>query len=136
MEESEGNPRSYFSGHYNKHGLNVQAACDSRCRFIFFSIAAPGKTPDQLAFERTLFFNIVKNLPFGLYIVADAAYTLTDQVIVPFTGSQRDFPEKDAFNFFLSQIRIRIEMTLAFWLTNFLFYDMTYKLKWQRAQLF
>jgi hypothetical protein len=119
MADSEGNPRSYYSGHYNEHGLNVQAVCDARCRFIFFSVAAPGKTPDQLAFERTSLFQVVQKLPLGLYIVADAAYTLTDQILVPYTGSQRENPEKDAYNFFLSQLRIRIEMSFGLLTTKF-----------------
>jgi hypothetical protein len=46
--------------------------------------------------------------------VGDAAsYTLNDVILVPFVGSQRDDPTQDAFNFFLSQLRIRIEMLLC-----------------------
>jgi len=42
VKESEGYPRAYHSGHYNDYGLNVQAICDSRLRFLFFAVAAPG----------------------------------------------------------------------------------------------
>jgi hypothetical protein len=44
---------SYFSGHYQCHGLNVQAACDAACRFIFVSIRCPGGTGDSKAFYGT-----------------------------------------------------------------------------------
>jgi hypothetical protein len=29
-----GNVKAYFSGHYQAYGINVQAACDSHCRFL------------------------------------------------------------------------------------------------------
>lgn len=37
-----GNVRAYFSGYYHHMDLNIQAACDHSCRFIFFAVAAPG----------------------------------------------------------------------------------------------
>ncbi|KAG7352898.1 hypothetical protein IV203_008946 [Nitzschia inconspicua] len=37
-----GNVRSYFSGHYQCNGVNVQAACDAHCRFLFIGVAGPG----------------------------------------------------------------------------------------------
>ena len=107
------------------HGLQlvvykvVQAVCDNNCWFLYFGVVAPGKCPDQKAFERTKLFKIVSNLLLvGQYIVVgDAAYTLTDQVLCPFVGSQRESTNKDAYNYFLSQLRIRIEMTFGL-LTN------------------
>jgi hypothetical protein len=47
------NKASYFSGHYQYHGLNVQAACDKGFRFIFFSIRCPGGTGGSKAFYGT-----------------------------------------------------------------------------------
>ena len=113
MKASDNNPSSYYSGHYCCHGLNVQAICDSSCRFTFFAIAAPGKSSDQAAVEQTSLPTALDCLPLGSYIVGDAAYTLTDQCITPFTGSQRLNPTKDSFNYFLSQVRIRIEMAFG-----------------------
>lgn len=113
IADSKGNQRAFFSGHYNDYGLNVQAICDARLRFLFFAIAAPGKTGDQVAYELLPIRDIIESLPDGLYIVADAAYMLTDHVLVPFTGGDRQFPEKDTFNYFLSQLRIRIEMAFG-----------------------
>jgi len=43
------NVSSYFSGHYQCHGLNVQASCDARCRFTWISIRSPGGTGDSKA---------------------------------------------------------------------------------------
>lgn len=46
----KGNPEDFYSGHYAHLGLNVQAMCDHECRFTYFKVAAPGKTPDSTAF--------------------------------------------------------------------------------------
>ena len=32
----------YFSGHYQTYGVNIQAACDHNCRFLFIGDAGPG----------------------------------------------------------------------------------------------
>jgi hypothetical protein len=81
------NPQAYFSGHYMAHGLNIQAVCDSDRCFTFFGVVAPGKTSDQVAFERTSLHKQVTELPMGMYLVGDAAYQLSDVMLVPFTGS-------------------------------------------------
>ena len=112
-KDSGNNPSSYFSGHYCCHGLNVQAICDASCRFTFFAVAAPGKSSDQAAIECTVLPMVLDDFPPGAYIVGDAAYTLTDKCLTPFTGSQRSDPTKDAYNFFLSQVKIRIEMAFG-----------------------
>ena len=108
-----GNQDGYFSGHYQTYGLNCQGMCDSWLRFTFFDVAAPGKVSDQAATERTSFHQILDTLPPFHYILGDAAYTLTNKVLISFTGSQRDVNENDSFNFHLSQLRIRIEMAFG-----------------------
>jgi len=95
LEESMGNPRAYYSGHYNDYGFNVQAICDARLRFLFFAVAKPGGSSDLTAYERISIRDIIENLPDGLYIIADAAYMLTEHVLVPFTGGDRQAPDKD-----------------------------------------
>lgn len=117
MKESAGNPRAFFSGHYGVYGLNVQAVCDIHCRFLFFGVVAPGKCGDQVAFERTPLSEYTKQLPDGYYIIGDAAYSVGEKMLTPFTGGHRSDPAKDAYNFFLSQLRIRIEMSFGL-LTN------------------
>ena len=87
--------------------------CDHWLRFTFFAIAAPGKVPDQVALDRTRFIDIVNRIPNFHYILGDGAYKLSNKVLTPFTGSQRNVPEYDSFNFHLSQLRIRIEMAFG-----------------------
>ena len=117
MKESMNQPKAFFSGHYGVFGLNVQAVCDIKCRFLFFGVVAPGKCGDQVAFERTPLFQYTKELPDGYYIIGDAAYSVGEKMLTPFTGGHRNDPAKDAYNFFLSQLRIRIEMSFGL-LTN------------------
>jgi hypothetical protein len=57
-------PQAYWSGHYMSYRLNFQAVCNSNCCFLYFGVVAPGKCPDQKAFERTKLFQIVSNLRF------------------------------------------------------------------------
>ena len=108
------NVKAYYSGHYECYGLNCQAACDSRLLFLYFGVIAPGKTNDNTAYPLCHgLLHAIENLPLGMYFVGDAAYTATDRLLTPFTGSQRANPNNDAFNFHLSQMRIRIEMAFG-----------------------
>ena len=114
------NSNAYYSGHYESHGLNCQALCDINQRFLFFGVVAPGKTNDNAAYPRCFALkHFVDNLPVGAYIVGDAAYTLNEKLLTPFTGTQKENPHKDAFNFHLSQLRIRIEMAFGRLVTKF-----------------
>ena len=46
------NPGDFFSGHYQKFGLNVQAMCDANLRITYVSVAGNGGTNDARAFKR------------------------------------------------------------------------------------
>lgn len=114
VKDCNGNPMAYMSGHYGMFGLNCQGLCDARERFLFFGVVAPGKTNDVVAFEMCRGLkDMLERLPYGLFIVGDAAYTLSEKVLVPFVGSQKSDAINDAYNFYLSQVRIRIEMAFA-----------------------
>jgi hypothetical protein len=42
--------KSYFWGHYQCYGLNMQATCDASCQFTSISVLCPGSTSDRKAF--------------------------------------------------------------------------------------
>lgn len=46
------NEADYFSGHYHRFGINIQAVCDANLRFIYYGVAAPGRTHDVRGFNR------------------------------------------------------------------------------------
>ena len=53
------------------------------------------------------------NLPYPLHLVGDAAYIESNHLVTPYTGSQKNNPHCDAFNYYMSQCRIRIEMAFG-----------------------
>ena len=97
------------------HSLNIQAICDSDRCFTFIGVVAPGKTSDQVGYERTSINKCwcIMALPLGMYVIGNAAYQVSDVMLVPCTGSQLEDQGKDAFNFFLSQQCIRIDMAFG-----------------------
>jgi DDE superfamily endonuclease len=113
--DAEYNVTQYFNGHYKRYGLNVQAMCDGFCRFTFVAVAAPGGSNDAPAYERTeLGRQFVNKLPSSFFVVADNAYILSPRMLVPFTAPELRVNEHgDVYNFFLSQMRIPIEMAFG-----------------------
>jgi hypothetical protein len=107
------NVASYFSGHYQTYGVNVQATCDACGRFTSISILCPGGTGDSKAFAASSLQQYVAGLPQGFYMAADNAYTLSDTLLIPYSGVDKLDPSKDVFNFYLSQLRIRIEQAFG-----------------------
>jgi DDE superfamily endonuclease len=107
------NVRSYFSGHYKTYGFNVQAACDHQCRFVFIGAAGPGVMGDRDAINRVPLGRLIESLP-GLYcVIGDCAYTATEHLVPIFRGENAMTTINDNFNFYASQLRIRIEMAFG-----------------------
>ena len=109
------NKRDYFSGHYQCFGLNIQAICDHRLRFIYFGITSPGKTGDARALNKCIKLRQwmekhLKNSPF--FFVGDNAYVLCDELLIPYSGNNMTESQR-TYNFYLSQMRIRIEMAFG-----------------------
>jgi hypothetical protein len=113
-----GNVKSFFSGHYQAYGINVQAICDHRCRFTEVAVVAPGGCNDILAYKKSSLYNSVNMLPIGTFVVGDNAYPCSESLLTPFPGSQRQEPSKDTFNFYLLQLRICIEMAFGLLVTK------------------
>ena len=89
-------------------------------RFMFFGVVAPGRTHDSMAIHLAEgLLDVINNLPDGMYVVADAVYVLSEHLLIPFTGCMADNPDRDAYNFYLSQLRIRIEMAFGRMVRNF-----------------
>ncbi|ETI44645.1 hypothetical protein F443_10667 [Phytophthora nicotianae P1569] len=105
---------AFFSGHYQMYGLNVQAICDSLCRFTGYCFDSPGKVGDSIAFKKWSLSDEIMRLPDCYYIVGDNAYPLSDALLVPYTKVEVKTRKDSDFNFYLSQLRIRIEMSFGF----------------------
>jgi DDE superfamily endonuclease len=109
-KEEVGNVRSYFSGHYQCYGVNVQAATDHHSRFVFLSFASPGVTGDRYAIRHCNLHSLIEGLPLGICAIGDAAYEASEHCVPVYHGVDRLKAKYDNFNFFASQLRIRVEM--------------------------
>jgi len=127
--------KDYFSGHYQCYGLNVQAVCDASCRFTSLSVLCPGGTSDSKAFYASNTYDLVQHLPDGFYVVADNAYCLSSSLLIPYSGKDKGDKNKDAFNFFLSQLRIRIEQSFGLLTTKWRVFKKPLELSLWRASL-
>ena len=47
------NIKSYFSGHYQTFGINIQVACDHNCCFLFIGVGGPGIMGDREAVKES-----------------------------------------------------------------------------------
>lgn len=108
------NKRDYYSGHYQTFGLNIQAICDDKLHFLYFAVAAPGMTNDARAILKCVklsrWIKSLEHTPY--FLIGDNAYVLSDQLLIPFSGSNMTENQR-TYNYFLSQLRIRIEMAFG-----------------------
>jgi len=51
---------------------------------------------------------MIQKLPPKKIVVGDNAYICYETLLTPFSGVEKEDPAKDAFNFYLSQLRIRM----------------------------
>jgi hypothetical protein len=96
-----------------KFGLNCQAVSDVSGKILDVSIGYGGSSSDCLAFERSDLFDrceagLMKN---GKVLFGDNAYLNTQYMATPYTNvsGNEDHATKDDYNFFHSQLRIRVE---------------------------
>ena len=99
----------FFCGRKHKFGLNCQAVADCRGKFLDMSIRYPASTSDCLAFESSdLYGNLMNGLlAEGLCLFGDNAYLNSPFLATPYPNVSSGY--KDAYNFFHSQMRIRVE---------------------------
>mmetsp|Transcript_32231 Transcript_32231/g.77042 ORF Transcript_32231/g.77042 Transcript_32231/m.77042 type:complete len:373 (-) Transcript_32231:51-1169(-) len=118
------NQIAYYSGHYESYGVNCLAGVFSDLQFAHFSVISSGCTNDNQSYPRdTGLVALIDSMPPELYALGDAAFDVSERLLIPFTGSQRADPDKDAFNFYLSQLRIRVEMAFGRMVNKFRILD-------------
>ncbi|CAI6358410.1 unnamed protein product [Macrosiphum euphorbiae] len=103
-----------------KHVASVvlQGICDSNQKFTNIFAGWPGASHDARIFRKS---NIgvalngpLQNLvPENCYILADSAYPLSNNVMVPYRDNGALTPEKHNFNRILSSSRVVIELTFG-----------------------
>ena len=56
---------------------------------------------------------MIQKLPPRRFVISDNAYVCSETLLTPFSANEKKDPAKDAFNFYLSQLRICIEQTFG-----------------------
>jgi DDE superfamily endonuclease len=107
------NVKCFFSGHYQCYGVNVQAVADHQCRFLFIAVSGPGVMGDKEAMGETSLKEMIEGLPFGVCVIGDAAYCPSEHMVPVYQGLAKQQAKYDNFNYFASQLRIRIEMAFG-----------------------
>ena len=68
-----GKVKAYFSGHCQTYGINVQAACNHKCRFVYAAHAAHVGAHDIAAFKKTQLSQMIQKLPLRRFATGDNA---------------------------------------------------------------
>ncbi len=68
---------------------------------------------DREAMKKIELGKLIQNLPWIYCAIGDCAYTASESMIPVFGGAQAFLGRHDNFNFFASQVRIRIEMAFG-----------------------
>ena len=111
---------SFYSGYYESYGVNCQMCVRSNLQFTYFGVVSPGATNNNISFAIARGMkDVLENLPRVFNCAADAAYTLSENVLIPFTGSDRFDPTNDAFVWQLYQPSLWICLHLPFFLSLF-----------------
>jgi hypothetical protein len=110
------NPGKYFS-RKGFFAINVQVIVDKNKRVLWRYIGEKGSSHDSLVFNESKLGRNLVDLASelrakGLYIVGDSAYAIRSYLLTPYDGAQPNSKE-DAFNFFLSSMRIYVECTFG-----------------------
>jgi hypothetical protein len=103
----------FFCGRKKKYRLNCQVVCDVWGRILDISIQYPGSRSDCLAFEGMSLFQKLEEgiLAPGLCLFGNNAYLNTPYMATPYAAMSGW--SKDSYNFYHSQLRIRIECTFG-----------------------
>jgi hypothetical protein len=112
----------FYCGRKNKFGLNMMGTCDVNSRFLDLDISHPASTSDHLVFVTSSFHHRLSTphngrslLVPGLCLFGDNAYVNTEFMATPYQRNQgaRLTYNQDNYNFYHSQLRIRIEMAFG-----------------------
>ena len=88
--------------------------CDPNLRIIYSSIAGPGKMNDARAYRKMIgLHNWLDQLDDQYFCSGDNAYPLSNKMLIPFSGASRHEGHNLTYNFYLLQLRIRIEMAFG-----------------------
>jgi hypothetical protein len=95
-KDEAANVHQFFSGHYQRMGLNVQGLVDCHLCFLYAGVLAGGRTSDYKAYQKSTLLNWIENPPPMYFVAVDDAYVCTEHLLTPFCGNNCSIPENDA----------------------------------------
>lgn len=113
------NPGAYFC-RKKFYAINFLCMCDAQRRFRYVSGLCPGATNDAHAYSISSLHAALSTgaLPSPYWIAGDAAFPLSNSVLIPYRG--RGLPEfEDAYNYYQSQVRMNIECAFGMLVNKF-----------------
>ncbi len=103
----------------NTHAPLLPLYLDSHLfRLVQKNTAAGGRTSDYKAYQKSTILNWIENLMPMYFVAGDNACVCTEHLLNPFCGNNHSIPENDAYNFYLSQLQIRVEMKFSLFKTE------------------
>lgn len=98
-----GAARTNYMNRKGTPGIVVQAFVSAELEFLFVSAKLSGSTHDWIAYSCTSLAEAIatNQLPQQYFMVADAAYVCSEQLLTPWPGNDLS-PAQDAFNYHLS----------------------------------
>jgi hypothetical protein len=67
---------------------------------------APGGHNNISAFQKSTIPELINKLPISYYVIGNNAYIYSNKLLTSFLGENKNDPVKDAYNYYVSQLRI------------------------------
>ena len=129
------NVKTYFSGHSQTYGINIQAVCDHNCRFLFIGVGGPGVMGDREVVKESGLYDLVEKLPGLLYCIGNCAYTPTEHLIPIYGSDNATKTRYDNYNFYASQLQIQIQMSFGLMVKRWGILSRPLTMKMQKVKL-
>ncbi|KAF5359914.1 hypothetical protein D9758_013965 [Tetrapyrgos nigripes] len=105
---------SYFDWKCN-YSLNFQIVSLPNLCIIDVGYGYTGSTHDATAWEKTQLKQAIDILlRDGEWIWADSAYPISERVVAPFKRPEKDLPQNEVFNNYVSMVRIKSKHAIGF----------------------
>ena len=132
------NSGSMYVDRKNHFSIGLMAICDASCRFTCISVGQSGSVHDARSLKRSKIWQRIKDqdpeyFPDKEYIIGDAAFPLTPNLIVPYDISPSMNRVNKQFNFVHSSTRMAVERAFGILKNRFRCLHLGLNMKPQRA---
>ena len=86
---------------------------------MYIACKAPGGSNNISVYRHSSLPNDMENFPLKCYVVGENTYVPSEHLLTPFSGKGKLDPRhEDSYNYYLSQVRMSIEMSFGTRLVN------------------